>query len=509
MAQKLFKVYSSFSEGILGVSTEIEIAISPGLPSFDIIGMCDASIRESRGRIKAAIIAAGFKMPPGHIVVNISPADVHKTGSTFDLPIALGIIFASGQKMINGEMKIYAEGELSLDGTVKACRGGSFRLINIDTDKYNYIIVPIDEFKDLSCANVKGNTVNTLNEAINVIENNIMPLNPGNFAAVERNTVCDFSSLRGQKKASEALIIAASGWHSILMLGSPGSGKTLAGHLLSEILPPLSNWELRYSYALNETSGNITSGEQINSERPFRYVHSTDSLGKLFGSSVNLIPGELALANYGILFADEICEFPAHVLDSLRQPLEEKQVVINRKGKNYVFPADFLFVGAGNPCRCGLYYDSPEKCTCNSRIRKQYRSRLSAPFLDRIDLFTEFRKVDERYLAETLENSDENYGKEIRSRVSACWEIQKERYKWNNRKVFNSNFEGAELPEVFRASEEVLDYCSKAAGLNGYSVRGFNKLLRVGRTIADMKESKDMSKEDISEALTFRYREGE
>ncbi len=499
--QSVFKVYSCFAEGVKGVISEIEVSVSPGLPTFDIIGLCDSSIRESRGRIRSALVSSGFFLPKGHITVSISPAYMRKSGSAFDLPVALGILFVSGQLPIEEGRKVYAEGELSLNGEIKGTPGAALRLMSIGEDM-DHLLIPGDEKMSAGCAGIRAQTVDTMDDVGKVfIEGGYSPKSFKGEMKIYDDEYIDISVLKGQEKASRAIQISACGMHNLLMLGSPGCGKTIAGKILAGIMPQLSPKEASQVFAINETAGLFDEKKGIT--RPFRYIYPGISRSQLLGSSGNLFPGEIAMADNGILFADEITEFPAGTLDLLRLPLEERIVRIVKEGNTYTYPASFIFVGAGNPCKCGMLYEKGSRCVCSPNTIKRYQSKLAGPFLDRIDIITEMRSIEAKDLEETSKKTEGLLTPDIRNMVTEVREIQKERYK--DPGIFNGTVTVADA-EVLRAGKDVVTYASDAAIRGGLSARGYSKLLRVGRTIADMEGRRDMTRNDIAEAYVYKRR---
>ena len=344
MASKpnIVRIYSCFTTGTESTVSLIEVSISPGIPTFSVIGLCDSSIRESQGRLRSAFKSTGFNMPKGHITVGISPAYMRKAGSGFDLPMALGILFASGQLYLPEGAKIFAEGELTLSGDLKGTPGSCIRLKTVRDMDFDYRLIPAGEASSAGLAGFKGQAVNSLSELTDIFDNNSYCEQDFSFT----NDTCgddfiDISMLKGQEKAKRALLICASGFHNILLMGSPGSGKTMAGKILSGIMPKLSPGELSDVYSLNELIGG--EAEKISDNRPVRIVGPGITVSKLLGDSVSVTPGELALANHGILFADEFPLYKTEVIDFLRKPLEERKVNLVRRGTLYSFDSNFIF----------------------------------------------------------------------------------------------------------------------------------------------------------------------
>lgn len=508
--QKLVKLYSCFNEGTYGILSEIEVSITPGIPTFEVIGLCDSVIRESRGRIQAALISSGFSMPRGHIVVSISPAYLHKSGSYFDLPIALGMLMASDQLPAIKEKKVYAEGELSLTGFINGTPGAAARLNALykSQESFDMVFIPEKESDSAAITGVEGYFLSSLSDFTEVSEGSIKPRRITCREEIQTGLYdLDFSSVKGQPKAMRAITIAACGFHSILLLGSPGCGKTTVGNVVRGLLPSMDQKEMADVYTVKEVAG-IGNGDgkalSLTSQRPLRRIYPASTISKVLGSSRNGTPGELVLANHGVLLADEICEFPSGVIDSLRLPLEERVVRIQKDGKDLIMPAEFLFVGLGNPCRCGMYFENGSKCTCSPQVRKRYVNKLSGPFGDRIDLYSEMRSVGKGNLVKLSSEHNESLNIKYRKLVKRTWDIQKERYKDSDIR-FNGTIDKVDQ-DLMRLSNDVQLYAADICEKSGFSARGYTKLIKVGRTIADMEQRPDITKEDILEAATYRLR---
>ncbi|MBO4637712.1 MAG: ATP-binding protein [Clostridiales bacterium] len=494
---KVFKIFSGFVDDLEGVLAEIEISVRPGIPTFDVIGLCDSSIKECRGRVRAAVISAGFLMPGGHVTVNISPAYIKKSGTCCDLAVALGLLFVSEQLHAPRDSLIYAEGELSLTGDVRPTPGGSMRLRASCAKRFDYKLIPGGEEIAAGSACIDAMCVNTLFDAAAIfMEDDYRPqrFDPSMLSEVTPE-LPDISCVKGQEKAKRAILIAASGRHNLMLLGSPGCGKTMAAKLTSEIMPPLTDKEKCEICAINEI---VSVGEEI--KRPFRYIYPGITPGRILGSYKFQRPGECIMANNGILFADEICEFKPQLLDLLRIPMENGTVSIDNGEKSSVLKSSFIFIGAGNPCRCGNLFEPGKKCTCSPSVRKRYMSKLSGPFIDRIDLFTEMRAVDPKALSEVARNRADPEGAKMRELTVRASAMQKERF---GEGVYNGNAPSVDS-DILRAPSDVVDTAVRIATSDGYSARGFGRLLRVGRTIADIDGRADMNVADIMEAALYR-----
>ena len=499
---RLAKVYTGYAEGLNAKVYEIEVAITPGIPYFDVIGKCDPSVKESGSRIRSALISSGFDYPKGHITVSVSPAYVRKSGSSFDLPIAICILMASGQLVTEQGKRIYAEGELSLNGQIKGTPGASVRLSA--EEGYDYLLIPEDE---------KGRLVSDISfmplSHLRDIRDSLIDVwyepqrsNIDIACSDIADDLPDYSEIKGQPKALRSVLIAAAGWHNLLILGSPGCGKSSCGKMIAGLMPPMTYREARNVLLVNESLG--TLDDTLSVQRPSLYIHPGITATRLIGSASRLIPGEFSLADQGILFADELCEYKADILDILRIPLEEHKIRIVRDGISHEFPADFLFVGAGNPCRCGMLYETDEVCTCTPAVRKRYLGKLSGPLLDRIDLYCEMRSVKGEDLKKIAASESSDMNSVLRDKVKSAWQIQEERYKDMGLR-FNGRYDGADS-EILRADKDTVELAVEVAQKAGFSARGFTKLMRVGRTIADLEQRQDMKPDDISEAAVYRRR---
>ncbi|MBR3082075.1 MAG: ATP-binding protein [Clostridiales bacterium] len=498
------RIYSGFTRGTDCVISELEISVTPGIPTFSVIGLCDSSIRESHGRLISALGSAGFKMPKGHVTINISPAYMKKSGSGFDLAMAVGILFASGQLPFPKDKRVYAEGELSLDGSVKGTPGAALRLNRARSAGFEYVIFPEEERDSARCISASGQCVKSLPDACSVF--GFTGYRPEHFDISEvsgtESERIDISMLKGQEKTKRAIILAAAGFHNMLLLGSPGSGKTMAAGILSGILPQLDPDETGEVYALYEALDGPAA--KISTERPVRIISPDITPGKLLGNAVSMTPGEMALANHGVLFADEIMEYPSQILDLMRKPLEDREVRLFHNGVVCTYPAGFIFVGAGNPCKCGLFYEPGSRCRCTPGSRRRYMSRLSGPFIERIDIFSEMRSIGKNDMALMYADEKEAQSPVIKENISRCWEIQRQRY---GKMTYNSCVSSPNIADSMRLSKDVLDYCSELASKGLFSARGYQKTLRLARTIADYDGRDDVTRSDVSEAAVFRAHE--
>lgn len=510
------KMSTCFIYGIEGFLADIEVSISSGLPAFDIVGLCDPSIRESKERVRAAIRHADYEFPTGRITVGLSPAYMHKSGSSFDLPLALCILLASGQIRTVLKGRIFAYGELTLTGEIREVPGSIPRLACTKGTDIIQLIVPVRTVREAIILDVKATGAATLQDAIRYLEGK--PADAPEFIPTVENAreetrtgpfseSVDFSFLRGQAKTGRAILLAASGFHNLLLTGSPGSGKTTAARILQGIMPPMTLSEKLELLKLRSVSGILLDEDLYMNERPFRYVHNTCTSAAMAGGGANPTPGELSLSLHGILFLDEMAEFSPHVLDLLRQPMEENSILISRAGMKVRFPTQFLLVGATNPCRCGKLLENPKLCTCNEWQRKQYLNRISGPLLDRIDLFSELYQIDRAALMESVQGTNLHLSDSIREQVAQCWEKQYERCdEAGQARVLNGCNRTNSIMEFFRITQNSLDLAVRSSEKLKISARGLNRILRVSRTIADLDGERDVLNSHVSEALQFRQK---
>lgn len=506
------KMSTCFLYGIEGFLADIEVAIFSGLPAFEIVGLCDPSIRESKERVRAAIRHAGYEFPTGRITVGLSPAYMHKSGSSFDLPLALCILLASGQIRTILKGRLFAYGELTLTGEVREVPGSIPRLACTKESDIVQVIVPLRTAREAAILDVAAVGVSTLHSAISFLEGQV--IEKAESESVQRavqpeyiDEYVDFSLLRGQEKTGRAIILAASGFHNILLTGSPGSGKTTAARILQGIMPSLTLIEKLELLKLRSVSGILRDEDLCMEQRPFRFVHHTCTSAAMAGGGANPTPGELSLSLHGVLFLDEMAEFSPHVLDLLRQPMEENSILISRAGTKVRFPTQFLLVGATNPCRCGKLLENPKLCTCNEWQRRQYLNRISGPLLDRIDLFSELYQIDKTALLESVQGTNLHLSDSLREQVKACWERQYARCdEAGIDRVLNGSNRTHQIMEFFRITQESVDYAVQSSEKLRISARGLNRILRVSRTIADLEGERDVLTSHVSEALQFRQK---
>ena len=499
------KVQSSGLIGISAYPVEIEVNISGGLPNFILVGLPDPAINESRERVRVAIKSSSYDFPSKKILVNLAPADTKKAGPTYDLPIAIGILACCEIIEKTKLENIYIVGELGLSGKVRPVNGVLSSVILAKEKNAKGIIVPYDNSGEASLVDgLNIYPVKDLSETINII-NNIYSAKPLSSikSFTERkitNTEVDFCDVKGQSFAKRALEISACGGHHVLMIGPPGSGKSMLSQRLTTILPPLNHNEKIEVTQIYSAAGKLNKDKRLISDRPFRSPHHNTSTAGLIGGGSFPQPGEISLAHKGVLFLDEFTEFQRQVLDSLRQALESKEITISRSRKSCTFPCDFILVSACNPCQCGYFGDPLKKCLCSTNTIKRYREKISGPILDRIDLQIEVKRLNESELIST-NNAEKSFN--IKDGIIKAKEFQKTRFKDIGIKS-NSNLSQKEIKQFcrFNSTSEVL--LKEAVRSFCLTARSFDRVLKVSRTIADLENSDIIKDEHILEALQFR-----
>lgn len=500
----LAKVQSAHLIGIEPYVIDVEVDIAHrGLPHFNIVGLPDAAVKESRDRIKAAFKNSGFPFPIKQITVNLAPADLKKEGSSFDLPIAIGILSAEGyiQKDVLNDFLIV--GELSLEGRVKSVKGTLCIVSKMKNSAIRKIIIPPENAKEASVIDgVEVYPVKDLAEAVSFLrgEEHIKPFKSEFSFLEETEFYEDLSDVKGQFQSKRALEIAAAGGHNILMIGPPGSGKSMLARRLSGILPPMSIDEAIEVTKIYSVAGLLPDGKGIVTSRPFRSPHHSSSDVALIGGGQIPKPGEVSLAHNGVLFLDELPEFKRNVLEVLRQPLEDGFVIVARSYATVHFPSRFLLVGSMNSCPCGNYGDHLKPCTCTPQMIIRYRSRVSGPLLDRIDIHIEVPRVNYQ---ELKDDAPSESSKTVRERVIRAREIQLKRLKTEG--IYcNAHMKTKHLKKFCQIDEDSHRILQSAMEKLGLSARAHSKIIKVARTIADIEGSENIKSQHIAEAIQYR-----
>jgi magnesium chelatase family protein len=495
----LAKVLGSTVYGIEAYLVDVEVDVALGLPAFDIVGLPDTAVREARERVRSAVKNCGFEMPPRRITVNLAPADLRKEGSGFDLPIAIGLLVASGQLDSSVLADAVFAGELSLDGALRPIHG-ALPMALVAKREGRAFVVPTDNAREATL--VEGLPVTfaaSLSELIGILQGTVTcPPAPMTVSA-ETQSSCDFKDIAGQDQAKRALEIAAAGGHNVLLVGPPGSGKTLLARHLPSILPPMQPQEALEVTKIYSVAGLLADRGTLVSERPFRAPHHSISYGGLIGGGKVPQPGEVSLAHHGVVFLDELPEFSKRVLEQLRQPLEDGNVTIARVSATLTYPAQFMLVAAMNPCPCGYLGDKLKPCTCSAGDVSRYQGKISGPLLDRIDLQLSVPRLEYHELSSRAQGES---SATIRGRVIQARSRQETRLApyglFCNARLQHKHLRRLALDP---AAEQLLKSAYAKLAL---SARAHDRILKVARTIADLAASDAILASHIAEAISYR-----
>ncbi len=500
----VFRIQSVAFAGIEATPIEVQVQVSAGMPAFTIVGLADKAVAESRERVRAALSALGLSLPAKRITVNLAPADLPKEGSHLDLPIALALLASMEAAPKDEIARFFALGELSLDGRIRPVAG-----------VLPAAITAASHTAGLICPEENGHEAMFASDAMEILAapsllalinhfRGLSRLNPPSMPNVLEDALYpDLADIKGQQAAKRALEISAAGGHNLLMVGPPGAGKSMLASRLGGILPPLSAREMLEVSMIQSVAGTLTGGT-LSRQRPYRAPHHSSSMPALVGGGVKAKPGEITLAHKGVLFLDELAEFPRQVLDSLRQPLETRNVTVARAQAHITYPADFQLVAAMNPCRCGYLFDAARACNKAPRCGEDYMGKLSGPLLDRFDVIIEVPEVAPKDLL-TGTHAPAERSATVALRVAKARAIQQARYEAAGVSV-NAQADGEVLEAATKLSPESRALLIDALEKMGLSMRGHNRVLRVARTIADLAGAGDIAREHLLEALSYRHR---
>ena len=498
-------VCCSNSMGIFGLETflvKVEADVAMGFPAFDIVGLPDTSVKESRDRVKSALRNCGFEIPDGKITINLAPAHIKKEGSVYDLPILMALLKLSGQLMADIDDSVFI-GELSLAGEVRSVTGVLPMAIKAKEYGYKSFYVPYVNKREAEI--VKGINVYPVHNLNELFEHlcgraRISPAVAESITEDIPLMLPDFSQVKGQAEAKRAIEIAASGMHNILLVGTPGSGKSMLAKRIPSILPDMTFDESIETTKIHSVAGLLSSGGGLITTRPFRAPHHTVSAAGLSGGGTVPKPGEVSLAHNGVLFLDELPEFSRQAMEVLRQPLENGEITISRVSGTLSYPCDVMLVAAMNPCPCGYYGHPIRNCICGKNAVTKYVSKVSGPLLDRIDIHIEVPPVE---FSELTSNAVEESSAEIKKRVNEARKIQQERYKGTDIKC-NSGLNASMLNKCCPMDEKAQALLGKAFEKMGLSARAYDRILKVSRTIADLDKSEVIKARHIAEAVQYR-----
>ncbi len=500
----LAKINTIALAGVEGLPVEVEVDISLGLPTFATVGLAEGAVKESKDRVKAAIKNSGYTFPNRRITVNLAPANIKKGGTSYDLPIAMGILVASELLSSDFLTETAMLGELSLDGCLRPVQGVLSMVMGARKSGSKKIIVPIDNAKEAALVDgIEVYPLASLDQAVEFLSGSlhISPYSNPEDNLVNALNSLDFNEVKGQEHVKRAVVIAATGNHNLLLSGPPGSGKTMIARRIPSVLPPLTKEEALQTTQIYSISGLLSAEQGLVTERPFRSPHHTISDAGLIGGGNHPRPGEVSLSHHGVLFLDELPEFKKHVLEVMRQPMEDGEVTIARAANTLCFPARFMLVAAMNPCPCGHHGDHLHECSCSPMQINRYRSKLSGPLLDRIDMHIEVPAVAFTELQDT-EGGDDSAS--MRGRVLAARQIQTKRFKRYKHIHANSQMDSRQLQKFCVPSATAAALLEKSMNKLGLSARAYSRILKIARTIADLDNNESIEMAHVAEAIQYR-----
>ncbi len=503
----LSRVISSATLGVEAYAVEVESDIQQQLPAFITVGLPEGAVRESKERVTSAIKNSDFVFPSKRVTINLAPADIKKEGSAFDLPIAIGILAATGQILRDRCDDFVILGELSLDGTLRPIPGVLPMVMHFKHhDGVKGIIVPRQNAKEAGIAGtLPVYPVSSLKEAVHFLEDEstireFVVDRTAVFSEAQKYNI-DFSDVKGQESAKRALEVAAAGGHNIIMIGPPGSGKTMLARRMPTVLPDMSIEEALETTKIHSVAGRLPADSALIATRPFRAPHHSISYAGLIGGGAVPKPGEVSLAHHGVLFLDELPEFKKDILEMLRQPMEDNDVTISRATTTLTYPAGFMLISAMNPCPCGYYGDPNHECNCSTSEIQRYMSRISGPLMDRIDIHITVPSVKFKELSSDARGEK---SKTIAQRVNEARKIQLERFKDEPSIFCNAHMESRDIRTYCTIDEKSQSLLSLAISKQGLSARAYDRILKLARTIADLSDSEKIEMGNVAEAIHYR-----